>query len=444
MKNDKEEFDFIKEKIKDKPINKGKLAMKVGGVVALAIIFGAVACSTFYLVKPWASEVFEPDETHDPVVLSKESDSDSQHDETEETQPKPIETEPPKEQVVEVAEPTIKDYKKILDQMEEVANQARRAMVSVTGISSATDIFNQENETAGTAAGLVVYDNGQYIYILVEQKVLINTIQIDVTFSDETKVENLSINDVTVDNSTGLAVLRVPVSSIGAETYEGLTKDLMSNKRAVCNLGEPIIAVGNPSGKNSVIQYGFIISEGTTFNDVENSNVEKYSTYDIEYDLIHTDMVGTGGSGILIDLEGSVVGFISQRFTPASSNNITAFDINGILKLIENLSNNPNIAYLGIKGMDVSDERSEGEGIPKGLYINNVAEESPAFSVGLRNGDVIVEIDGQPITGNEDFVQIMESKKSGESLTIYVKRPGGENEGYVDIENPFVVELGVL
>lgn len=76
---------------------------------------------------------------------------------------------------------------------------------------------------------------------------------------------------------------------------------------------------------------------------------------------------------------------------------VTALSISDLRKLIEQLSNNEDLIYLGVRGQDISSSLSQKTGIPTGIYVNSVEEDSPAMNAGIQNGDVIVKVGNESV-----------------------------------------------
>jgi serine protease Do len=85
-------------------------------------------------------------------------------------------------------------------------------------------------------------------------------------------------------------------------------------------------------------------------------------------------------------------------------------------------------SYLGIGVVDVTDERAKALGLkePLGVEVTAVQEESPAAKAGLRQGDVILEYNGQPVEGNTQFVRIVQETPAGRKATMQVWRNGSK------------------
>lgn len=103
-----------------------------------------------------------------------------------------------------------------------------------------------------------------------------------------------------------------------------------------------------------------------------------------EYHLLTTDIMGNSeGSGVLVNLDGKIVGVIAQSFSgEADTGVVTALSISDLRKLIEQLSNNEDLIYLGVRGQDISSSLAQKTGIPTGIYVNSVEEDSPAMNAG--------------------------------------------------------------
>ena len=127
-----------------------------------------------------------------------------------------------------------------------VGRAANKFIVTVTGVKSDTDWFNNSYESKGQASGVIIADNGQELLILTERKAISGAQEMFVTF----------INDVTApatmkkyDGNTGIAVLSVPRASLNDETLHAITVAELGDS-LVATQGMMVIAVGSPLGTN--------------------------------------------------------------------------------------------------------------------------------------------------------------------------------------------------
>ena len=87
---------------------------------------------------------------------------------------------------------------------------------------------------------------------------------------------------------------------------------------------------------------------------------------------------------------------------------VTGLAISQIKELIETLSNNQSIVYMGVTGETITPQISEKKGIPKGVFVESVEVDSPAMQAGIQNADVITEVNGE----NREHERIPATAKS--------------------------------
>ena len=351
---EKEEFSFIKEKIKEKPVNKKRLLRHGIYTVGFAVLFGVVACFVFTFLRPKMEEWLYPKEDgkitfpEDELVMETEQPATEQllEKETQATEETEEETEQGTQtQANAVRELEISDYQMLQNKIYAVGKEANRSVVTVTGVTSDTDWYNNVYESNGQASGVIIGNNGSELLILTEHNVVQEAEQIHVTF----------INDVTVDaalkkydGNTGIAILTVGLNLIDESTKNELTYASLGNSLAVSQ-GNIVIAIGSPLGTNYSVGIGNITSVGNVIQ-----------TVDAAYTVFTTDIVGNSNSnGVLLNMEGEIVGLVMQGYGGGGENaTLTAVSISELKKLIEMLSNGMDIPYLGIMAVTVTDQIS--------------------------------------------------------------------------------------
>ena len=287
-----DEFAFIKEKIKDKPVSKRQVLSKVAVLLVSAVAFGLIACLVFTLVQPYMQEWLYPEEK--PVVTIPK---DELEPETEREPEKDSETENAAPvYITETQELETTDYQKLQNKIYAIGEEQNKSIVTVTGVKSDMDWFNTPYESSGQASGVVIANNGQELLILTEKKVITDAQAIRVTF-----VDGAIVNAVLkqYDGNTGVAVLSVALSDIPDATLGAIKTAVLGNSYAV-QPGTVVIALGSPLGANFSILTGDITATGNSV-----------STLDATYHVLNTDIVGnSSGSGVLINLNGEIVGLI--------------------------------------------------------------------------------------------------------------------------------------
>jgi len=300
-------------------------------------------------------------------------------------------------------------------------------MVTVTARTSDVDWFNNTYESQGQVSGTIVGNNGLELLILTERSAIEGADEIQVTFVNK-DMETATIKRY--DANTGLAVIGVPIAGMKKETLDKVEIATLGNSYSA-GQGEPVMALGSPLGYPNAVFHGFITSCKNTV-----------STLDVNYDLINTDIIGSSqGSGTIINTDGEVIGVIAQKYgTENSQNTVVALSVSEIKGLIEKLSNNQDIVYFGIKGIEVTDTIAIKMEIPRGVYVTETAIDSPAMISGIQSGDIIVSFDDEKVTSLMDFENRLVRYAPGQVVEVKVMRHG--SEGYKEIA--FIVTLGSL
>lgn len=415
----KEEFDFIKEKIKERPVNKKRLIKHGAYTAGFAVLFGAIACFVF----TWLSPVFEgwlypkeegsisiPGDEWETELALQETEALTEAEDTEEDNG---ETEAPKEpeQVIVKEELELSDYQMLQNKIYDIGKEANRSVVTVTGVTSDTDWYNNSYESNGQASGIIIGDNGSELLILTEHKVVAAAEQVRVTFIDEVTVSAFLKK---YDGNTGIAVLAVDLNALGESTKNAILYATLGNSLTVAQ-GNVAIAIGSPLGTNYSIGTGNITSVGNVIQ-----------TVDMTYTVFTTDIVGSSNSsGVLLNLNGEIIGLVMQDYSGGGDDNtLTAISVSELKKLIEMLSNGRDIPYLGLKVVTVTDKIATEYDLPRGVYIKEVMLDSPAFEAGLQSGDVIVEIGGEQILNIDSYETKILAAEPGTSVEVVVKRQG--------------------
>lgn len=399
-KKEKENYSFIREHIKEKPISRKRLIIYAIICIFMGALFGLAACVVNTIVTPWIQEWQSEKSSVD--IPQDEQPVDTEEPTAEETEP---------DVVIEQQELEVTDYQELQTKLYAIGKTANKSIVTVTGVTSDTDVFDTAYESEGQESGLILGANEQSLLILTEEKVISGADQIKVTFINE-DVQTAEL--INYDGNTGLAVLKVDLATLSDDTKNAISYATLGNSYKVTQ-GEVVIAAGSPLGNVYSILNGTITS---TENEI--------SVDDSVYTIFTTDMVGTAsGSGVLLNLDGEVVGIIMMDYSNSSDQNtITAISVSELKSIIQRLSNGEDIAYFGAKMSTVTDALAEEYEIPQGVYIKSVEIDSPAMAAGLQTGDVITAVDDIDIKTVDDWEDYLEGKKPGQTVSVTVMRLG--------------------
>ena len=422
-KKQEAEYSFIKEKIKERPKSRKQIAMECGFFLVAAVVFGVIASVVIAILTPELQEWMYGVEETETVTIPK--DEAAAVEATQAPEETPVPTQEP---VVNVVEKNLEmqDYIGLYNEMYSVADNIKNSLVTVVGVSNNVDWLNNPYENEGQASGIVVADNGKEFLILTDKRVTEGVEEINILFATG---EQLPAAQKKYDGNTGLAILAVEKKSFDQTNVEKIKPITLGNSKLL-HMGTPVLAMGSPLGTTDSVLSGNITSLKTVSD-----------TEDVGYPLICTDMLGSSsGNGVLVNLAGEVVGIYTRDLSTSSENGlITAYAISELKGIIERLSNNLGIAYLGIRSREVTEEDQATYNMPSGVGITSVSMDSPAMTAGIQSGDIIVEVEGKEITTQRELENTLSSCEPEQLITITAMRMG--TEGYVEVK--FDVTLGV-
>ena len=163
---------------------------------------------------------------------------------------------------------------------------------------------------------------------------------------------------------------------------------------------------------------------GETVKGMITNIVEDIPVTDGYKQLIYTDMSRLkGGSAVLFNEEGKIVGWVSDYTDVEGSDQAAAVGISPLKYLIEDAMSGVETAYLGIRCTQVTAYDAVINGMEEGFYISSVEENSPAFTAGLQTGDRLVSINEQRVSGSHVLqLRIDQDLAPGQEIDVVVER----------------------
>lgn len=444
------EINFLQEKIKERPVNRKKLVRRTVITVVMAMVFGLVACVTFLLLEPVINRMIYPEEEAEIVRFPEEEQEVRPEDmaadeaelqiirEEEAAENQSGTAQKPEEQVMEGQEDmteeepgqdgtaadegddpaenpeeekviTLEKYQELYGVLGELRTEVEKSMVPVTAVTSDVNWINDTLENTGVTSGLLIADNGRELLILAGYRELKDADSIMVSFGDEQ--EEATVKEI--DQTTGLAVLALPLSELSAQQRESITYASLGSSAGRALVGQPVIAVGSPIGVSGSVCYGMVTSQGTALG-----------LMDSNYKLLTTDIYGSrSASGVIANMRGEVVSILyNSEESSDMQNRLCGIGISELKRTIEKLSNGEKMVYLGIHGAEPNSVISQEYGLPKGAYITRIDMDSPAMQAGLQNGDIIVRVGDTDVVSYTDFVNILMKAQVGQNLWLTVAR----------------------
>ena len=314
--------------------------------------------------------------------------------------------------------------------------------ISASGVSGDQSLFGAPQQGTATGSGFVVDKEGT---ILTNAHVVEGAESVTVSF--EEGGEEIDAEVKGVDPSTDLAALKVDPSDVEA------LDPIPLGDSSEAEVGDPVVAIGNPFGYSRTVTTGIVSAL--------QREIEAPNGFQIP-NVIQTDAsINPGNSGgPLLDGQGRVIGINSQIATGGGQGSVGigfAVPVNTAKQLLPQLKKGGEIerAYLGIQMSDVTAELAKELDLPvdAGALIAEATEGGPADEAGLegsdgtsdqgvpQGGDVLVEVDGETITGADDVAAAIADNSPGDEIEVVYYRDGERETAQVELgERPDSLE----
>lgn len=282
--------------------------------------------------------------------------------------------------------------------------------ISTKSIQDYGGFYPQEVE--GLGSGFIINEEG---YILTNYHVVANSTDVKVLLSTG---EEVGAKVVNYDQQMDMAMLKLDEGT----KIPGIAE--LGDSDALYP-GQDVIAIGTPLSKN----FAQTITKGI----VSAVNREVESESGTSSKVIQTDAAINAGNsgGPLVNSQGQVIGINSMKIGSSGSSSSAsvegmgfAIPINEAKDRIENLSKP--ILNLGVKVMQIDEEKAKKYQLEEGLYVKEVSDFSPASKGGVKQGDVIVKFEGTRIKTYDELSKLKAEKNVGDKVTITVNRNGKE------------------
>ncbi|KAM3868367.1 serine protease HTRA1B [Diretmus argenteus] len=270
--------------------------------------------------------------------------------------------------------------------------------------------FSNQEVSASSGSGFIVSEDG---WIVTNAHVLTNKQRIKVELKSGVQYD-AAVKDV--DQKMDIALIKIDSESPLPVLRLGQSSDLRP--------GEFVVAVGSPFSLQNTVTTGIIST-------AQRSGLELGLKEDVDY--IQTDAIINYGNsgGPLVNLDGDVIGINTLKVTAGISFAIPADRIRQFLAESHgrqmNGNTSPKKKYIGIRMVqlspslirDLKERESDFPDVSSGIYVHEVIPGSAAFSAGMINHDVIIDINGRPIHTTQDM---SEAIQTGTALSVVVRR----------------------
>jgi serine protease Do len=326
-------------------------------------------------------------------------------------------------------EPVVSSNSTLYESTNLVSSIAKTAGPSVVTITSSylvnqNSFFNSRTfETEGTGSGIIYKLRDDDLLIITNHHVIADAKGVEVTFSDNT---HLPGDIIGYDSRNDLAVVSVSLEDIDNSDLSDITVATFGDSEAL-EVGELAVAIGNPLGK----EFSNTVTAGVV------SAVNREITIaETDLTLIQTDAaINPGNSGgALVNSNGEVIGINTAKYVNESVEGMGfSIPVHIGLPVIETIIENgsgEDVAYamnddkpfLGVQISDINEQIYNETGMPFGIYVTEVYENSAAANAGVEAGDVIYSLDGQKLMNTDDLFDALSDKAVGDLIKLSVAR----------------------
>ncbi len=274
---------------------------------------------------------------------------------------------------------------------------------------------DESQRASSLGSGVIVSASG---FVLTNHHVVEAADEIEVALADGKKLLAKVVGN---DPETDLAVLRVNAENLPAITF---------GSSDALKVGDVVLAIGNPFAVGQTVTGGIVSALGRTglgINTFEN--------------FIQTDAaINPGNSGgALIDAGGNLVGINTAIFSRSGGSMGIGFAIpvSTAKMVLEQIVKSGSVTrgWIGVEVQEITPAISESFklGVQRGALIANVLRGGPADRAGMRQGDVLMEVEGKPVADPTAMLNLIAALQPGSPAKMKLKRQGQDVEATVNV-----------
>ncbi len=325
----------------------------------------------------------------------------------------------------------------VLTDVSGVVENVMPSIVAITNSGYVTQNFgfwqgSVEIPTEGSGSGIIIGQNDTELLIVTNNHVVENSETLTVQFADNSTAE--ATIKGTKPNAD-IAIISVPLSSLSSDTLSEISIATLGDSDTL-KIGQGVIAIGNAMG------YGQSVTEGC----VSALNREVTTDEGVTLTVMQVSAaINPGNSGgALLNAAGEVIGINTAKLMDEQVEGIGyAIPISSVKDLINEMMNyetrervsEEEASYLGIQPVTVDSQSSSAYGMPTGVFVYSVVENSPAAAAGIREMDIITQIDRYSVSSVAELQEALSYFAGGETVTVTLQRQvdGSYQEITVDV-----------
>ncbi len=269
---------------------------------------------------------------------------------------------------------------------------------------------DRESKEEGLGSGVIISGDG---YILTNNHVIEGADSLTVMLSDDRRFTAKVIGS---DQKTDIAVVKIEATSLPSVT-------LADSDRL--RVGDIVFAVGNPLGVGETVTMGIVSAKGRNqLGLLEEGGYENFIQTDASINM------GNSG-GALVDAKGRLIGINCAIISPSRGNIGIGFavPINLAASVMNSLVSTGTVTrgYLGISSQPLTPDIADQLGLAKetkGVIVADITPGSPAEKAGFKSSDVVLSVDGKPISSSEELRLIVAETTPNTKISLGVFRNG--------------------
>ena len=280
----------------------------------------------------------------------------------------------------------------------------------------------QTPKREGSGSGVIISTDG---YIVTNNHVVDGADELTVTLNDN---KEYSARIIGTDKTTYLALIKISATNLPAMPIGDSDK---------LKVGEWVLAVGNPFNFNSTVTAGIVSAKARSLGA---NGIESF---------IQTDAaINSGNSGgALVNTRGELVGINAMLYSQTGSYSGYGFAIPTTImnKVVADLKKYGVVqrGVLGVSATDVNkyfdSQKEQGKevdlGTMEGVYVAKVDEDGSAAEAGIKEGDVIIAVDGKKVVKMSEFQEYLTNKRPGDKVTVTYLRKKQKKTATITLKN---------
>ncbi|PJR04862.1 Do family serine endopeptidase [Avrilella dinanensis] len=281
----------------------------------------------------------------------------------------------------------------------------------------------QPREQVGTGSGVIISEDG---YVVTNNHVIRGASEIDITLNDN---RTFPAKLIGTDSKMDIALLKI-------DADEKFPYAVFADSDNI-KVGEWVLAIGNPYNLNSTVTAGIVSAKA---RNLATSGIQSF---------IQTDAaVNPGNSGgALVNTNGDLIGINTMISSNTGSYVGYSFAVpsNITRKIVEDLMEFGKVqqGILGVQGFEINSQIAEKLDLKttQGFYVNDVSKNTGAEKAGVKEGDVITQIDDRSIRSFSDLNAVISTKRPNDKVTALLNRNGKPQSIEITLTNKELMNI---